>query len=76
MNLDNAHAIAEAIEDEGYDAEVREEYSGRGMFGRTVPAIVTDAPLTMIGWAAGTLDISWDEVPTRTDSMGRQTVVY
>lgn len=43
----------------GFEASVMVNYSGRAMFGKTVPAIVTDAPGTMVGWAvmAAVVDI-------------------
>lgn len=31
------------LQDEGYESSVREDYSGRGMYGLAVPAIVSDA---------------------------------
>ena len=42
---------AEYLEDDGYEAEVRENYSGRGMYGRETVGIVTSAPGTMVGAA-------------------------
>lgn len=43
----------------GFNAEVMACYSGRSMFGKAVPAIVTNAPGTMVGWAvmAAVVDI-------------------
>lgn len=39
------------LEEMGYLSELRPAYSGRGMHGQTVPAIVTDAPATVVGHA-------------------------
>ena len=77
MTLEQAEQIVEYINDElDGDARVREDYSGRGMDGKTVPAIITD-DLTAIGYAAGVLGVPFTDVPSRTDSMGRyDTVVY
>ena len=49
--LDVIRRAAEALRCEGHEAEVRERYSGRAMFGATVPAIVTDAPAVLLGVA-------------------------
>jgi hypothetical protein len=79
MTLEQARQIVEFIEenlwDEVEEIDLREEYSGRGMYGRTVPAIVIDNP-TWIGYAAGALGIEPRDIPQRTDSMGLSTVVY
>lgn len=36
-------AACAILEEEGHEASVREDYSGRCMYGETTPAIVTDA---------------------------------
>ena len=77
-------AAVEFLNDEGYDAEVREDYSGRGMYGKTTPAIVTEAPAALVGYAIGLVaeDLALtdcnpkDLVPVRSDNMGLQMVYY
>ena len=74
------HAV-DALNSEGYSAEVYEDYSGRGMFGDTVCAIVTDAPAVMLGWAITAVMHDLDEhdvafLPRRVDSMGLGHVYY
>lgn len=73
-----------------YDSHVRPDYSGRGMYGSTTPAIVSDAPEALIGWAiaAAMIDAHDDDysvsaiedakqlIPMRSDSMGRSSIVY
>lgn len=70
-------------------AEVREEYSGRGMGGRSKPAIVSDANPMKVSLAITQAyhfqynqdgDIDFCELteimPMRIDSMGLSTVYY
>jgi phage gp45-like len=77
MTVDEAHAIVQQLQEEGVDAEVMEDYSGRGMFGRTCPAITGErAILTEIGYAASQIGMARSDVPSRTDSMGLGIVVY
>lgn len=52
MQLDTAVLLSRAAEDVGVECEVREEYSGRGMFGRTTAALVVESPLVLVGLAA------------------------
>ena len=82
------YAAAQLLEDEGYSAVVRTGYSGRGMEGNTVPAIVTDAPGAMVGWAitaAACLDdfeipdefeIPGKDIPKNQDHMGLSLIYY
>lgn len=41
----------EILQEEGHDASYRSDYSGRGMYGESVPGIVTGASLAEVGWA-------------------------
>jgi len=76
MTLEQAEAIVELLESEtDATAEVQIGYSGRGMFGKTCVGIVTDDP-TAVGWAAGRIGMGYDEIPSRRDSMGMDTIVY
>jgi len=40
MNITQAKRIVANLKKKGVDCEVRESYSGRGMWGRTTPAVV------------------------------------
>jgi len=42
-------ATVRRLQDMGFEADLRAEYSGRGMFGKTVPGIVTRAPGVLVG---------------------------
>ncbi len=83
-------AAVELMDESGYPADYRADYSGRGMYGDTTPAIVTEHE-TMIGWAiAGVvagevpvhddmeyfLEASRDLIPRRTDQMGRSSTIF
>ena len=60
------HEIAEYLGD-----GVRDDYSGRGMYGKTCYGIVTDDPLAVVEDAAAV-----GLRGARTDSMGTHTIVY
>lgn len=84
--VDQAEAIIETATDAlgnwDNDYEVREDYSGRGMFGNTCVAITGDGSDSGIFVAIGYL-IASGELPDdasqwfhRSDSMGRGWVIY
>lgn len=83
--------IIELIEDAMYRASIEDDvdlltdYSGRGMYGRTCPAVVTDSEtfhrlLVGIAFACAeqgrTIDDASQFANAHTDSMGRDTVYY
>lgn len=78
MTLDQAYDIADAMDLLYVEATVRESYSGRGMYGESVPALVVDGPgdAMAIGYAAAQAGVSWEDVPKRTDDMGLGMVIY
>ena len=75
MTFDEAEGIVDLMVDEGYEAEVRAEYSGRGMYGKTVVGIVAD-DIVLIGYFAAKAGVEIDDLPRRQDSMGTSIVVY
>ena len=58
-------------------SEERRAYSGRGMYGKTCPAIVTDLSVFYVGCHARDIfgEDAFELLP-RTDNMGLSTVVY
>ena len=82
----------EVLEADGHEAEVQENYSGRGMFGKTCPAIVSNASGPQVGAAIaiarfnighdngedilGIMDDVWGLIPKRFDNMGLSMVYY
>lgn len=77
-------AAADILRESGYEAEVREDYSGRGMYGRTCCGIITNASGPMVGYSItcamsdlGIDPFDWvDLIPKRWDSMGLQSIYY
>ena len=45
MDRKLAETLVQALEDEGIDAELREDYSGRGMYGKTTAGVVFDGDI-------------------------------
>ncbi len=88
MNISQAKFIAQIIEDAGESAEIREDYSGRGMFGKTTVGITFDARDVLImqilinkilqlssdGPYLGKLPEELDNL--RIDSMGQGFIIY
>jgi hypothetical protein len=72
MKLENAQAIVEFLEDQGDEASVYEDYSGRGMYGRTTAGVVA-SEVSDVTYAMGRLGI---EDSRNSDSMGRDVIVY
>ena len=50
MNLELATKTVELLNDNDFIAEVYENYSGRGMYGSTVPGITTNASGAVVGF--------------------------
>lgn len=77
MNLKVARRLTEALINAGIGVQLRETYSGRGMFGATTPALVLDpADLVEMGRIAGSIGLKSPEIPKRRDNMGANVVVY
>ena len=76
MKLAHAKAIVEElVEFEGIPAEVRENYSGRGMYGRTTAAVSTQCSEDVFS-AAACAGIRLRRSNLNVDSMGLGCVVY
>ncbi len=74
MDLEQAEEIVAIMEEEGLNAEVHEDYSGRGMYGSKCTGIVTDN-VAAVAWAAGKTGMDWSDVPDRTDNMGKSDMI-
>jgi len=48
MDLELAEVLVQVLEDEGIEAELRESYSGRGMYGKETAGVVLDGDVTDI----------------------------
>ena len=90
MYLEFAKAIVEVLEDEGVEVELREGYSGRGMYGRMTTGIVIDNPMKIMLAIMNAPEVFFNtnddgewidsvfDVPPclNFDSMGLKTIVY
>jgi len=87
MTQAEAEFIAEAMGEIGEECEIREEYSGRGMMGKTTYGLVVDNVANIIPAvisAAWELGIQSEHIPEEfhscrgysIDSMGLQTIIY
>ena len=78
MNIEQAEQVAGTLSYSfGIEAEIYEDYSGRGMYGNEVPALVLDGgDIVFVGYAFRSLGFDADDMPTRTDNMGLQVVIY
>jgi len=83
MTQEEAYFIQSAMHFIGHDCDVRDSYSGRGMYDKTTYAVVVDDITTIIP-AVASLAADGEPIPQefsdsegyREDSMGRQVVIY
>lgn len=81
MDRELAEAIVEAIENNGGEAELREDYSGRGMYGKTTTGVVFDGDLVSAIINNADLFVEDDDPKFETrslceDSMGLSRIIY
>jgi hypothetical protein len=85
MELELAKQLTEMLQEEDYDATLREDYVARGCFRRTTAGIVCDGIGNLLAMVISRADELVDaegeplfDVPTKIqiDSMGLQTIVY
>lgn len=79
--LDIYNEACAVLRGEHIEAEVHENYSGRGMYGSTTHGITTGASGVMVGWAVTMAcqdrDVEpTDFLPERSDNMGFQMIYY
>jgi hypothetical protein len=72
MKLEHAEAIVEFLQDQGEEASVYENYSGRCMFGASTAGVVGPSVPDIVH-AMGALGI---DDSRRSDSMGLDCIVY
>jgi len=75
MTLEQAKKIVAILGEDGIEARVYENYSGRGMCGMTCTGIVCDDPVA-VGYAAGKAKVPMGDIPKRRDSMGMSKIIY
>lgn len=76
MQMQDAVSLMNFLFNEGYDAEIRDDYSGRGMYGKTTVAVTTDAnPATMEFMREEMENAEMNPVYS-SDSMGLDYIYY
>ncbi|MCA1807132.1 MAG: hypothetical protein LC687_04695 [Actinobacteria bacterium] len=78
MYLEEAQEVVDILQGYGFDVEIYEDYSGRGMFGeKTTGIVVREHGIgLMIGYACSEAQLDLDSVPTRSDSLGLDAIYY
>jgi len=76
MNKDQAEKVCDILTSGFYEATIREEYSGRGMYGETCLGIVYDGSPVKFGAACVESGVEYRDLPTRQDSMGKYSQIY
>ncbi len=75
MTREDANTIATHMHANGDDAEVLEDYSGRGMYGKTTYGIVAGSIDEVLDAARSCGVLAADE-SFRSDNMGMDYIVY
>lgn len=80
MDMELAEMIIEAIENDGYDAELRSDYSGRGMYGKSTHGVIIECGIgTAMAAIINNADIFvwYNHIESiRSDSMGLGNILY
>jgi len=88
MDIKSAKLLIEAATELGIEAELYEDYIGRGMYGKTTTGVTTEDPIKLLGAALAIayeigLDGMHEENPflsisegLKTDSMGHGSIIY
>lgn len=84
MTKEQADFLTEALSYCGVDHDVRDDYSGRSMYGKTTSGVVVDSPLEVIGAVVGYMksltENELKDVPDfgalKIDNMARQVILY
>jgi len=86
MEYELAETLCDICNNEGIECEVREGYSGRFMYGSETTGIILNSEMDLIKAIINNADMLIDEndgaAPLfnigrlKSDSMGRQTIVY
>ena len=72
MKKQHAERLKDTLISEGYEAEIREDYSGRGMYGKATWGVTSDADHVSMGWCAGVAGVPLPFF----DHMGLGTIAY
>ena len=72
MKEENAQRVSKYLNENGIEAYVYYNYSGRGMFGKSTTAIATGSP----GAVTLAMNVLGIDDTQRSDSLGYDTIVY
>ncbi len=75
MDADIAYELEDLATDMDIELEVREGYSGRGMYGETTTGVVINSELEL-GWLLAKLGYDTFDAPRRLDNMGLRLIAY
>jgi len=76
MELPTAIDLVEFLQNEGYEAELYEGYSGRSMYGRTTTGVTTDARPHSMEAMEEDMESADIDPDFRSDSMGLSYIYY
>jgi hypothetical protein len=88
MTSEAANFLVNVADSYGIEARLRDDYSGRGMYGSSTHGIVTDEPIHLLSCAIdyaaseAAYDENTDNIPNfseerfSTDNMGYDTIIY
>ena len=85
MNAATVNFLKKVADNSGIKASIYDDYSGRGMYGKTTQGIVTDSVIELLGASVmyvleGDIDEKEKEFidlkHLHTDSMGRDEILY
>lgn len=76
MQFEAAIDLKDFLQDQGYDAELYEDYSGRGMFGRTTTGVTSDATPYDVNEMQEDMEEAEIDPAFRKDSMGLDYIYY
>jgi len=76
MELPDAIELVDFLQGEGYDAELYEGYSGRGMYGKTTTGVTTDASPGSMEHMEEEMEENEIDPSFHRDSMGLDYIYY
>lgn len=76
MQKNTAIDLMDFLQSEGFDAELYEDYSGRGMYGRTTTGITTNASFGEMESMEEEMELAGIDPSFSKDSMGLDYIYY
>jgi hypothetical protein len=76
MQMQDAVELMNFLENQGFDAKLYEDYSGRGMYGNTTTGVTTDASPGEMEFMEEEMEEAEIDPAFRKDSMGLDYIYY